>query len=265
MTPFWTGIPWQDLVAVALVAGVLTWIAIASKGTRSVQIAIGLAVVLVVTAAAGWLGLLPRWWRPARFWPEMVLAFVILFQHELRRILARIGRNPFRRSNASEETRVVEEIVKTAVSLANRRIGAILVVEREDELFDVVEVGTPIDARISKELLVSVFLPYSPLHDGAVILRGQRVVAAGCFLPLSARTDGIETSGTRHRAALGITEETDAVTIVISEETGTISIAIGGDIQRDLDGAALRQRLFAALHQAQPRADRHAGLDRVRS
>ncbi len=255
---------WQHLFAVALIFGTLGWIAWVSKSTRTVQVLIGLGVVLGMMLAGEWFEVFPNHWKLSRFWPEVVLVFVILFQPELRRMLAQLGRNPFRRGNDSEERMEVEEIIKAAVSLANRRIGGILVIEREDDLIDVVEVGTLIEARISKELLISLFLPYSPLHDGAVIVRGRRVMAAGCFLPLTTLTDGIETYGTRHRAGLGITEETDAVAIVISEETGTISLVVDGDMYRDLDGAALRQHLVAALRSPDRRTARQPRLDRVR-
>jgi uncharacterized protein (TIGR00159 family) len=161
----------------------------------------------------------------------------------------------------------VEEVLKAAVALANRRIGALIVIERAHELFDAVEVGTVIDARLSKDLLISLFLPYSPLHDGAVILRGGRIAAAGCFLPLSARTPSGEASGTgtRHRAAIGITEDSDALAIVVSEESGTISLVAAGEIERDLDGDALRRRLAASLDIEAPPLGRWAWLPRARS
>lgn len=247
MEDLWRLIPWWELVGVALAAGALAALVAAAKGTRAVQAMTGVGTVAGAILAGEWLDLYPRGWDPGRYWPEAILAIVILFQPELRRILARIGRNPFRRRNEPEETRLVEEIVKASIALAARRIGAIVVVERERDLMDLVEVGCVIDARVSKELLTSLFLPYSPLHDGAVILRGGRVAAAGCFLPLSTGDRGVEAYGTRHRAALGITEETDAVAIVISEETGTISLIVAGEMQRDVDAAVLRQRLTAVL------------------
>ncbi len=247
MGDFWGIISWRELVGVALAVGALAGLVWAAKGTRAVQVMTGVGAVAGAVLAGEWLDLYPRGWDPERYWPEAVLAIVILFQPELRRVLTRIGRNPFRRRNEPEETRLVEEIVKASIALAARRIGAIMVVEREHDLMDLVEVGCVIDARVSKELLTSLFLPYSPLHDGAVILRAGRVAAAGCFLPLSTGAHGVETYGTRHRAALGITEETDAVAIVISEETGTVSLIVGGEMQRDVDAAVLRQRLTAAL------------------
>lgn len=260
MAAWWMEMSWKTLAAGSLLAALLVWLALASRGTRALRILVGLGVILGLLLAAQWLDLYPNHWEVTRFWPEVALAFILIFQPELRRVLARIGRNPFRRGSESESSRVVEEIVKAAISLANRRIGALIVVEREHELLDAVEVGTIIDARMSKELLISLFLPYSPLHDGAVIIRAKRIVAAGCFLPLTVRTDGIETYGTRHRAALGITEETDAIAVAISEETGTVSLVVGGEIQRDLDGSSLRKALSDVLHLPEPAVTRRAWL-----
>jgi len=257
-------VSWPSLCAIALIVGSLVWMAWGGKSTRTIQALIGLGVVVGAILVGEWFGVFPSRWTLTHFWPEVLLVFVILFQPELRRMVAQLGRNPFRRGSDSEGTREVEEIVKAAVSLANRRIGGILVVERNDELLDLVEVGTLIEALISKELLISLFLPYSPLHDGAVIVRGKRIMAAGCFLPLTARTDGIETYGTRHRAALGITEETDAVAIAISEETGAISLAVGGAMSRDLDGAGLRHHLVAALRPLDLKTAGRPRLGRVR-
>jgi len=158
--------------------------------------------------------------------------------------LAQMGQNPLLRTiSAIEETRFIEEIIRTAVSLANKKIGAIIVFERETELGDLIEMGTPLDAKVSKEILTSIFLPYSPIHDGAVIIKGGRIAAAGCFLPLTLSAAVSKTLGTRHRAAVGITEETDAVVIAVSEEAGTISVAVEGKLTRGVDAAALRRIL----------------------
>jgi uncharacterized protein (TIGR00159 family) len=135
---------------------------------------------------------------------------------------------------------VLEEIVRAAQTLAQKRVGALIVLERETNLEDLIEAGTSIDAAVSKEILTSIFLPYSPLHDGAVVIQNGRVTSAGCILPLTLRLDIPDGLGTRHRAALGITEETDAVVIVVSEETSAISVVAGGEIVRDLDAPRLR-------------------------
>jgi len=255
---------WHAVLGGGLIVILTIWAILGLKGTRTIQILGGFGVVLAVLLAGQWLRLYPNEWKLTRYWLGVVLAFIVLFQPELRRALAQLGRNPLRRRNELEETRVLEEIVKAVVSLANRRIGAIMVFEREHELLDVVEVGTLVDARISKELLTSLFVPYSPLHDGAVVLRGARIVAAGCFLPLSTGDHSVKISGTRHRAALGITEETDAVAVAVSEETGVISLMVGGEVQRDLDAATLRERLAEILVAPQPESAK-ARLSRARS
>jgi diadenylate cyclase len=142
---------------------------------------------------------------------------------------------------------MIDEVVRAITALAAKKVGAILVVERDSRLSDIVDSGTPMDAVISRRLLESIFYPYSPLHDGAVILSRDRIVAAACLLPLSINPDLPRNLGTRHRAAVGATEEGDAIAIVVSEEIGSISLAVGGEITRNLDGAALRQRLIRLL------------------
>lgn len=256
---------WPDLLALALLAGFVFWLLLRSRGPGTRQIVAGLGIVAGVSVVGEWLEVVPSGWSLARFWPEIALAVLIVLQPEIRKALAALGRLPGRRGIEPEAHRAVEEVVKAAVALANRRIGALIVIERAQELVDAIEVGMIIDAHLSKELLISVFLPYSPLHDGAVILRGGRIVAAGCFLPLSARAPGVEAYGTRHRAAIGITEETDALAIVVSEETGGISLVAGGEIDRDLDGAALRRRLVSSLGTEAAPVGRWAWLPRPRS
>ena len=174
---------------------------------------------------------------------------VVIFQNDIRRALTQVGAG---RSFSGEERiaqgQVLEEVVRSAVLLASKRIGALLVFERDVNLNEYIEVGTRIEARVSRELLQSVFLPVSPIHDGAVIIQQGRVTAAGCFLPLTANPNVSKTLGTRHRAAIGLTEETDAVVVVVSEEEGKISLVREGRIIRDLDAGTLRstlQQLFA--------------------
>jgi diadenylate cyclase len=144
---------------------------------------------------------------------------------------------------SAEELRSLEEIVKASIALANRKIGALLVIEKETNLKDFVEMGTQLDARVSRELLLSIFHPASPIHDGAVIIRGNRVIAAGCFLPLTLSANISRTFGTRHRAGIGLTEETDSVVIIISEETGSITTAVGNKLEKNVDMGSLRDFL----------------------
>lgn len=236
---------WQDLLDIAIVAAVLYWLFLILRGTRALQMLIGLGLLLVASLISKWAGLTTADWLVTNFWAQIVLVIVILFQPEIRRALAQIGQTtPLSRAlSVSEESRTLEEIIRASVSLANKRIGAIIVLERESELKDIVEMGVALEARVSKELLTSIFMPASPLHDGAVVIKEDRIIAAGCFLPLSLNPDVSKMLGTRHRAALGVTEETDAVVIAISEETGAISVIIGGKMMRELDAGGLRRVL----------------------
>lgn len=263
MTALWTNLRWQDGVDIGIVAVVFYWLFLILRGTRAFQMLVGLALLLVASIVSKWTELHTIDWLITSFWAQVVLVIVVLFQPEFRRALAQIGQTPFSRAlTPSEESRTLEEIIRTSVSLASRRIGAIIVLERETELRDIVEVGVRLEARVSKELLTTIFMPYSPLHDGAVIIKGDRVIAAGCFLPLSLNPNISTLLGTRHRAALGVTEETDAVVITVSEETGAISINIGGNMTRELDAAGLRRVLTRIF--LKERGERLAFLQRFR-
>ncbi len=254
---------WQDLLDILIVATAFYWLFLVLKGTRALQMLSGLAVLLVASVVSKWAELNTVDWMITSFWAQMVLVIVILFQPEIRRALAQIGQSPFSRAlTPSEESRTLEEIIRACVSFASKRNGAIIVFERETELRDIVEVGVRLDARVSKELLTTIFMPYSPLHDGAVIIKGDRVVSAGCFLPLTLNPDVSKMLGTRHRAALGVTEETDAVVVTVSEETGAVSVIIGGKMTRELDAVGLRRVLTRIL--LKERGDRLQLWQRVR-
>jgi len=187
-------------------------------------------------------------WILDNFLTSILLVIVVLFQNDIRRALTEVGRNPF--FGLKERTTyglMLEELTRAASRLADRRIGALIVLEREVGLNDYMEAGTTIDAAVSKELVESIFMPAAPMHDGALVIRRGRIAAAGCILPLTTNPNVTKTLGTRHRAAIGITEETDAVVVVVSEEGGTASLVREGRITRDLDAAALRtalQQLF---------------------
>jgi diadenylate cyclase len=257
---------WPGLLGVAVVTAVLAWVVLHARGPGARQVVAGMGIVAAATAVSEWAGLWPAGWNPVWVWAMIGLAAVIVLQPEIRRALAAIGGLPNRRSPEPEARLAVEEVLKAAIALAHRRIGALIVIERTQSLLDAVEVGTVIDARLSKDLLISLFLPYSPLHDGAVILRGGRIAAAGCFLPLSARTPSGEASGTgtRHRAAIGITEDSDALAVVVSEESGTIALVAGGEIERDLETASLRRKLAESLDVEGAPVGRWTWLPRVR-
>jgi uncharacterized protein (TIGR00159 family) len=245
------GLRWQDVVDILLVAFVIYRIFVLIKGTRALQILVGLAIIVIAYVASQVFELFTLNWILNAFLSSIILVVVVLFQNEIRRALAHVGMNPFSSSRDPSVTgaQAVEELMKTSVSLANKKIGALIVLQRDTDLRDYVEQGVEIQAMLSKEILLSIFLPYSPIHDGAVLVNDGRVLWAGCFLPLTTRTDVDKELGTRHRAALGLTEETDAVVIVVSEETGAISLVLNGRITRNLDGASLRRvllRLFTA-------------------
>jgi diadenylate cyclase len=241
-----------DLLDIGIVAFIIYRIILLIKGTRAVQMLLGLAVILIVYVASQVAGLYTLHWLLDNFLSSIILVIVVLFQNEIRRALIHVGRNPFFADlSYREETEVMEELVQASVSLANKRIGALIVIERETGLKDFLEVGTEIDAKVSSDLITSIFLPYSPIHDGALVIQQGRLKRAGCFLPLSQSPDISKALGTRHRAAIGLTELVDAVAIVVSEETGKISVVVGGRITRDLDSTTLRRVLKRLL---EPRA-----------
>jgi diadenylate cyclase len=242
---------WRDAIDIALVAIVVYRILVMFRGTRAVQMLTGLACLVAGSLLARRLELYSTQWILDNFWSLWVIALVVLFQPELRRALARIGEgrvlaNVFGASRV-ERAHVIDEIVDAVESLTARRIGALVVIERSAGLRQYAELGVALDALVSADLLTSLFLPYSPLHDGAVFVHDDRVVAAGCFLPLSRNVHVGRQLGTRHRAALGVTEETDAIAVVVSEETGRISLAVDGHIETLGGPDVLRRRLDTLL------------------
>jgi diadenylate cyclase len=238
---------WKDALDVLIVAVVVYRILVMMKGTRSAQMAIGLVALLAAAFAARSLDLYSTQWLFDHVWSFWVVVVVVLFQPELRRALSRIGQGRWLGtvfdSGAARRGRAVEEVARAAARLAERQAGALIIVERTSGLRQYAELGVALDALVSADLLESLFVFASPLHDGAVLVQGDRVVAAGCFLPLSRSTSVSRAFGTRHRAALGISEESDAVAVVVSEETGRLSLAVDGRLEPMLDEAALATRL----------------------
>ncbi len=235
---------WQDLVDIILMSIILYRLLLIIKGTRAAQMLIGLGVLLLASLLSSYFELYTIEWLIQSFWAQIVIAIIIIFQPEIRRALAQMGETQFLHTlTSAEELKSLEEIVRTAISLSNRKIGALIAIERDTSLKDFVEMGTPLDAKVSKEILLSLFHPTSPIHDGAVVIRGNRIVAAGCFLPITMSPEISRSLGTRHRAGLGLTEETDAVVIIISEETGDVSMAINGKLETYLDMGTLRDVL----------------------
>lgn len=237
-------IRWQDTLDILIVTVVIYRVLLIIKGTKAAQMLVGLGVLFLAFLFSRYLNLHTVDWLIQSLWAQIVLALIILFQPEIRKALAQMGEARFLPSfTSAEELRSIEEIVRASAALANKRTGALIAIERETSLKEFTEMGTPLDAKVTHELLLSIFHPTSPIHDGAVIIKGNRVIAGGCFLPLSLSSDVSRTLGTRHRAALGLSEETDAVVIIVSEETGTISIAIEGRLIRDMDMGSLRKFL----------------------
>jgi len=245
------GFGWRDAVDLVLVAVVIYHILVLFRGTRAMQMLVGVGVLVAASLAARQLQLHSLSWLLDTLWSFWVVVLVVLFQPELRRALTSLGHTAALRGlfgGARAETlRVVDEIASVTGSLAERRIGALIVIERGTGLRQYAELGVALDALVSADLLTSLFLPYSPLHDGAVFIRDDRVVAAGCFLPLSRNSQLARQLGTRHRAALGVAEETDAVAVVVSEETGRLSLAVDGGIEMLGGPDALRRRLLTLL------------------
>jgi diadenylate cyclase len=242
-------IAWWDILDIAIVSVLVYELLLLIRGTRAVQMALSGGFLIGLFFLSQWLQLETVNWVIRNLAGYVVFAIIVLFQSDIRRALAHFGRAPFfryfERGQSAEET--IEELVATASNLASRRTGAIIVIERQIGLRNYIEGGIPLDALVTYDLLASIFQPGSPLHDGAAIIQGDRVAAAACFLPLSVNPRLGRELGTRHRAALGLTEENDAVAIVVSEETGSISLVRDGKIERGLSPEALRTELRTLL------------------
>ncbi len=262
---------WRDAalaaVDVAVVAYLVYRVLRIIRGTRAVAILFGLFLVGLAYLAAEWMGLVTLSWLLGHFLSySFIFGVIVLFQADLRRALAELGRGSrllatLTRDDRATQLGTVDSVVRAAVELARRRVGALVVLERTADVSDVADSGLRLDAAVTPELLVSIFLPHSPIHDGAVIVQGSRLAAAGCLLPLTARPQAQEL-GTRHRAALGLAEEVDAAVVVVSEERGEISVALDGELHRALDERALRALLHGLF--VKPRRPGAGGLlDRI--
>jgi len=237
-----------DILDIVIVAFLFYRLFLLVKGTRATQMFIGLFLLIIVSFIARWLNLNALNWIISSLKTVWVIAFVILFQPELRKALTQLGQNKILGFFIKvEESSIVSEIVKACHQLTQKGLGALIVLERDVGLRNYIETGTPLDARVTSELLVTIFTPPSPLHDGAAIVEKNRVIAAGCILPLSQNPRLSKSLGTRHRAGLGLSEETDAIVIIVSEETGTISLAISGKLRRKLDINTLRNDLVGII------------------
>ncbi|HEX9735607.1 MAG TPA: diadenylate cyclase CdaA [Thermoanaerobaculia bacterium] len=240
---------WLDVVDVLLVALVLYNLLLLIRGTREVQILIGILILVLFYYTARFFDLRALTATLQTFFAVLPLAIIVLFQHEIRRALAAFGSTPLL-GWSSDQRKVVStfnELTLAATTLAERRIGALIVIERLEGLRNYVENGIRLEAVVSLDLLISLFTPTTPTHDGAVIIQGERIAAAACYLPLTQNPELSKDLGTRHRAAIGISEETDALAVVVSEEKGEISVAYGGQIRRALESKDLRNELYKRL------------------
>jgi diadenylate cyclase len=239
---------WVDVLDILIVAFLVYQLLQFIRGTHAVQMALGGMVLVLVYFVSQWFNLEAVNWLLRTFLPYVVFGIIVVFQAEIRKVLAHLGKPPLLGAFGSQRTEeVVDEVVLAATSLAAQRTGAIVVLEREMGLRSYIETGIGLDALLTYDLLISIFNPGTPLHDGAVIVQGNRIAAAACFLPLTVNPELSRQLGSRHRAAIGVTEDTDAVAVVVSEETGTISVVVGGRIRRDLDGRSLKWALLEAL------------------
>jgi diadenylate cyclase len=245
------GLRVRDVVDIVIVAFVLYRVLLILRGTVAIQMLAGLGLLMAARFASRQADLRSLSFVLENFWAFWVLALIVLFQPELRRALAQAGRHPMLQRMAGQagaaRRELLREVARAVDALAVKRIGALVAVERQVGLRAYAELGVPLEAVVSAELLGSLFQPGSPLHDGAALIQGDRITAAGCFLPLSRNLGLSRTLGTRHRAAVGLSEETDAVIVVVSEETGAISLAVDGVLERGLEAERLQERLAELL------------------
>lgn len=245
-----TDIGVKDVVDIVIVSYVIYKLIILIRGTRAVQLLKGIFVVVISWALSIWFELNTLQWMVNQMFTFGVLALIIIFQPELRRALEQLGRGKlFTRSTdeQNEVAAILGDVIKATNYLSRRKIGALIVFERDTGLNDYIESGIAVEGQITFELLTNIFIPNTPLHDGAVIIQNNRIMAAGCYLPLSENPFISKELGTRHRAAIGMSEVSDAIAVAVSEETGQVSLAINGQIVRDIKEESLISKLFEEL------------------
>ena len=239
-------IQFKDIIDILIVALLIYRILLLVQGTKALQMLAGLTVIILLYFFSETFELLTLNWILHTFMSSLLILIIIVFQDDIRKALAKIGTVPIARIQ-TEYSFGIEEVVKAVTKLAEKKVGALIVFEREISLKDYLEGAVVLDAKVSEELLISIFNPKSPLHDGAVIISGGKIVAAGVVLPLSTNPDIAKDLGTRHRAGIGITDVSDAVAVIVSEERGEMSLAVGGKISRDITPATLRKMLSQLL------------------
>jgi uncharacterized protein (TIGR00159 family) len=237
---------WQDGLDLSIITFLIYRLLQILRGSRAMQMVIGLAMVMGAFVISRALGLFTLNWILDNFLASIILVIIVIFQSDIRRALTQVGTAPLfgaaeRLVQRREE--IVEEVTQATMALAGKRVGGLIVWEREVGLNEYMEIGTRLDARVSRELMESVFLPHSPIHDGALVIQKGRVTAVRCLLPLSTNPNVKKSWGMRHRAAIGVTEETDAVAVVISEQGGSAALVVGGNVTENIDGTRLRNAL----------------------
>lgn len=238
----------RDIIDILIITYISYRLFLLFKGSKALYMFFGILLLLVASSISNLFYLKTTSWLLDGFTSYLFLILIIVFQPELRKALALLGEPRLKGGSKTAGLEVyLEEIIRAVTVLANRQIGALIVIERNTDLSEFIQAGTKLDAAISRDILISLFIPYSPLHDGAVIISNNRIAIAGSILPLTKKENLDRRFGTRHRAAIGITEETDAICIVVSEERGTISIAYSGKITTDLDIHILRDTLLALI------------------
>jgi uncharacterized protein (TIGR00159 family) len=238
-----------DIIDISIISYIIYRVLLLIKGTSAYNMLFGILFLVFLSFLSNFIGLKTTSWVLNNFSGYLFLAIIILFAPEIRRALAFIGETKVFTPNQqkSDIKDVIEEIIKASTLLANKQIGALIVLERNSDITQFAQGSQKIDSLVTKDLLISIFIPYSPLHDGAVIIRDGKIAFAGAVLPLTKKNDIDEKFGTRHRAAIGITEETDAVCVVVSEENGTIAVTVKGHITTELDSEMLRETLNSLM------------------
>lgn len=251
---FWAAID------ILIISFIIYHILLLIRGTRAAQMLTGILIVVLTFLLSSIVPLTTLNWVMNKFYSSFIIILIILFQDDIRRVLSKMGKKSFMPgSDNLSSAQILDEIVRSAASLASKRTGALIVFERNIILSRYVEIGTQVDGRVSKELLVAIFHPSSPIHDGAVIIQRGRIAAAGCFLPLT-RDENLDPNwGTRHRAAIGISQETDAIVVLVSEEGASMSLVVEGKVSRKMDPRDLRKSLKELL--AEQSADEGSGED----
>ncbi|KQO16587.1 diadenylate cyclase CdaA [Paenibacillus sp. Leaf72] len=252
---YFADLTWQngikDVIDIGIVSYIIYKIILLVQGTRAVQLLKGILVLIAVWAISTWFNLYTLKWVMNQMFTFGVVSVLIIFQPELRRVLEQVGRGKLFVSSSFMDKDVVneqiDEVMKAVQFMAKRKIGALIVFERTTGVNELIESGVQMESRITSELLNNIFTPNTPLHDGAVIIRGNQIMAAGCYLPLSENPFISKELGTRHRAAIGVSEVSDAVSVVVSEETGQVSLALNGMIVRDIKEESLISKLFEEL------------------